>query len=181
AFQENLRGIEAADQPVHRRPGQEVRIKKYLAEALGTFCLVFAGTGAIVVNQISNGQVTHMGVSLVFGLIVLAMIYAVGHISGAHMNPAVTLGFYCAGRHPLADVAPYTASQLAGASFASWALKTIFMGREVGNLGATLPTGAWFSSLLLEFIMTFILMFVIMGVATDDREEGLMAGIAIGA
>ena len=153
---------------------------KYLAEAVGTFCLVFAGTGAIVVNQVSQGRVTHLGISLVFGLIVLAMIYTIGHISGAHMNPAVTLGFYSAGRHPKGEIAPYVLAQLVGALAASISLKLMFLGQST-NLGATLPAGSDLQSFMLEFIMTFMLMFTIMGVATDDRAEGAMAGIAIGA
>jgi aquaporin Z len=157
-----------------------MRNPKYWAELLATFCLVFTGTGAIVVNQVSGGQLTHLGICLVFGLAVTAMIYTVGHRSGAHMNPAVTLGFYCAGRHPAKEVAPYLAAQFAGAVLASGALKLIFAGQAVGALGATLPSGSWVSSLGLEFIITFILMFVVMGVATGDREEGLLAGIAIG-
>src|SRR5579885_3639383 len=94
---------------------------KVLAEALGTFCLVFAGTGAVVVDQVTGGKVTGLGISLVFGLIVLAMIYTIGHVSGAHMNPAVTLGFYASGRHKTAELLPYVAAQLAGALAASGA------------------------------------------------------------
>ncbi|MDX6768808.1 MAG: MIP family channel protein [Elusimicrobiota bacterium] len=151
-----------------------------LAEAIGTFCLVFAGTGAVVVDQVTGGRVTGLGISLVFGLIVLAMIYAIGHISGAHMNPAVTLGFYSAGRHERGEVLPYVAAQLLGAVAASAALKFIFSGQAT-NMGVTLPAGDAAQSFVLEVILSFILMFTIMGVATDDRAEGTMAGIAIGA
>lgn len=152
---------------------------RLLAEATGTFFLVFAGTGAIVVDQVTGGKVSGLGISLVFGLVVLAMIYAVGHISGAHMNPAVTIAFWAAGRHPSAEVVPYAAAQLAGATAASLALKGMFMGQAT-TLGATLPTGPALQSFTLELIMTALLMFTIMGVATDDRAEGAMAGIAIG-
>jgi len=153
---------------------------KFFAEVLGTYCLVFAGTGAVVVNQVTNGAVTALGISLVFGLIVLAMIYTIGHISGAHMNPAVTLGFYAAGRHKASEIAPYVAAQLLGAVAASATLKLMFLGLPT-NLGMTLPAGGALQSFVMELLLSFMLMFTIMGVATDDRAEGAMAGIAIGA
>lgn len=152
---------------------------KFFAETIGTFCLVFAGTGAVVVDQVTGGKVGGLGVSLVFGLIVLAMIYAVGHVSGAHLNPAVTLAFYAAGRHKAGEVLPYVAAQLIGAILASLALRLLFFGQAT-NLGLTVPMGAVGQSFALELIMSFMLMFTIMGVATDDRAEGDMAGIAIG-
>ena len=152
---------------------------KLIAEAIGTFCLVFAGTGAVVVDQVTGGKVGGLGISLVFGLIVLAMIYTIGHVSGAHMNPAVTLGFYSAGRHKANELLPYIAAQLAGAVVASLALKFLFAGRST-NLGITMPAGSEAQSFVLELIMSFMLMFTIMGVATDDKAEGAMAGIAIG-
>lgn len=152
---------------------------KLFAEAMGTFCLVFAGTGAVVVDQVTGGRVGGLGISLVFGLVVLAMIYTVGHVSGAHMNPAVTIGFYAAGRHPATEVLPYVLAQLLGAIGASFALKVMFSG-QANTLGLTLPAGSASQSFMLELIMTAMLMFTIMGVATDDRAEGAMAGIAIG-
>lgn len=156
------------------------RLSKYAAEAAGAFCLVFAGTGAVVVDQVTGGGVGALGVSLVFGLVVLAMVYAVGHISGAHLNPAVTLGFYSAGRLPAREIAPYLAAQLAGAVLASAALRLLFWG-EATSLGMTLPSGPWPRSLGFEFLLTAILMFVVMAVATDHRAQGVMAGVAIGA
>jgi aquaporin NIP len=112
-------------------------MKKYLAEFIGTFALVFAGTGAIVINDVSGGTVTHVGVALTFGLIVLAMIYAIGDVSGAHLNPAVTLGFFAAGRLDVRWLAPYVASQLVGALAASALLRALFPQHR--TLGATLP------------------------------------------
>ena len=153
---------------------------KLIAEALGTYCLVFAGTGAVIVDQITGGKVGGLGISLVFGLIVLAMIYAIGHVSGAHMNPAVTIGFWAARQHPAAELLPYMSAQIIGAVAASLTLKLLFIGQPT-TLGATLPAGPAFQSLALETILTAILMFTIMGVAKDDRAEGEMAGIAIGA
>ncbi len=133
----------------------------------------------MVVDQVTGGKVTGLGISLVFGLIVLAMIYTIGHVSGAHMNPAVTLGFYSAGRHKTAELVPYVAAQLSGAVIASLVLKALFAGQRT-DLGVTMPAGAEIQSFVLELIMSFMLMFTIMGVATDDRAEGAMAGIAIG-
>jgi len=153
--------------------------RKLQAEALGTFCLVFAGTGAVVVNQATGGMVGHLGICLVFGLIVTAMIYAIGPVSGAHMNPAVTVAFWSEGRHKAGEVLPYAAAQLAGAVAASLALKLLFSGQPT-NLGITLPAGSAGQSFFLELLMSFMLMFTIMGVATGDAAKGEMAGIAIG-
>lgn len=151
---------------------------RYLAEGIGTFCLVFAGTGAVIVDQASGGKIGVLGIALVFGLVVVAMIYAIGRVSGAHMNPAVTLAFWAEGKHPTREVLPYAAAQLAGASAASALLRVLFPLSQ--SLGATMPAGSDLQSFALELVMTFILMFTIMGVATDDRAEGAMAGIAVG-
>ncbi|MGB9476331.1 MAG: MIP family channel protein [Candidatus Udaeobacter sp.] len=154
-------------------------MKKFVAEFIGTFSLVFAGTGAIVVNQTSGGAVTHVGVALTFGLVVLAMIYTIGDISGAHLNPAVSLGFFAARRFPLREVIPYIVSQCAGAFAASGILRLLFPGDA--TLGATLPAGSARQSFALELILTAILMFVILSVSTGAAEKGITAGIAVGS
>ncbi len=153
-------------------------MRKNLAELFGTFALVFAGTGAIIVNQVSGGTVTHVGVAMTFGLIVLAMIYTVGDVSGAHFNPAVTLGFWAAHRMPGREVPFYLASQCAGALVASAALKLMFPDNAL--LGGTQPSGSALQSLVMEFILTAMLMFVILNVSTGAKEKGLMAGVAVG-
>src|SRR5437588_1911217 len=132
-------------------------MRKLAAELLGTFALVFAGTGALITNEVSGGTITHVGIALTFGLVVLAMIYAVGDVSGAHLNPAVTLGFFAARRFEGRRVAPYIASQCAGAVLASLALRLLFPTNA--TLGATLPAGDALQSFVLEFILTFLLMF----------------------
>jgi aquaporin Z len=150
-----------------------------VAEGIGTFILVFAGTGAVMVNQISDGAVTHLGVSLVFGAVVAALIYGMGHLSGAHFNPAVTLGFWASGFFPKRRVLPYILAQSLGAIAAS-TLLLISLGR-IDNLGATLPlNGNWLQSLVLETVLTFILMFVILGSGLDRRAPIGFAGLAIG-
>lgn len=153
-------------------------MNKYLAEFFGTFAMVFAGTGAIVVNHVSEGAITHVGVAITWGLIVMAMIYALGDVSGAHFNPAVTCGFWLSGRLPARCVGLYIGAQLAGALLASGALRAIF--GNVVHLGASLPKGSDFQSFALELVLTALLMFVILNVSTGPKEVGVMAGIAVG-
>ncbi|MEW5757734.1 MAG: aquaporin [Pseudomonadota bacterium] len=150
-----------------------------LAEFLGTFMLVFAGTGAIIINDVSGGAITHLGVAITFGLIVLAVIYTYGDVSGAHINPAVTIAFWAAGRFPAHRVLPYLAAQCAGGIIASLALKLLFPDHP--TLGATLPNGAAMQSFVLELILSWWLMTVILAVAHGAKEKGLVAGIVIGA
>lgn len=152
-------------------------MRKYLAETIGTFALVFCGTGAIVIDQASGGTITHMGIAITFGLIVLAMIYALGDISGAHLNPAVTIGFTVAKRMPAREALYYIVAQISGAFIASLSLKFLFP--ENQTLGATFPAGGDMQSFILEIILTFLLMFVIMNVSTGAKEKGITAGIAI--
>ena len=154
-------------------------MRRYVAEALGTFALVFAGTGAIVINEVSSGTIGHTGVALTFGLVVLAMIYTVGDISGAHLNPAVTIGFWTARRLPGRELAPYILSQVIGALLASGLLRLLFPQSKF--LGATLPAGSALQSFILEFVLTFILMLTILNVSTGAKEKGITAGIAVGA
>lgn len=153
-------------------------MRKYLAEIIGTFALVFCGTGAIIINQETNGIITHAGIAITFGLIVSAMIYTVGDISGAHLNPAVTIAFWVAKEFPTKEILPYIFSQGIGAFIASVTLKFLFPAND--TLGSTLPTGSPMQSFILEFILTFILMFVILHVAKGSKEQGMFAGIAIG-
>jgi len=152
-------------------------MKKYLAEFIGTFALVFCGTGAIIINEVTGGAVSHVGIALTFGLIVLAMIYAVGEVSGANINPAVTFGFWLAGRLPAREVLPFVGSQTLGAILASATLKLLFP--DNANLGATLPAGSPLQSFVIEIFLMFFLMFVIINVSTGAKEKGITAGIAV--
>jgi aquaporin Z len=154
-------------------------MKKLAAECFGTFTLVFAGTGAVIINDVHPGAVTHVGVALTFGLVVLAMIYALGDVSGAHLNPAVTLGFFLARRFPFRQALPYLLSQCTGAILASVFLRLLFP--DDPTLGATRPAGPPLQSFLLEIVLTLFLMFVILGVSMGAKEKGLMAGVAVGA
>jgi aquaporin NIP len=148
-----------------------------VAELIGTFALVFAGCGAIMVDQ-KTGALGHIGVALTFGLVIMAMIYAVGHISGAHLNPAVTFSFAIARHFPRRQVPLYWAAQLAGALIAAAVLRGSL--GDIAHVGATYPSGSDGQAFLWEGVMSFFLMFVIMAVATDTRAAGEAAAIAIG-
>ena len=153
--------------------------RKFVAECFGTYALVFAGTGAIIVNDITAGAISHVGVALTFGLIVLAMIYSLGDVSGCHLNPAVTVGFLISKKFESKMVLPYIISQLLGAVLASLTLRGMFT--EHLTLGATLPAGGQFQSFVLEFILTLVLMFVILSVSNGSKEQGILAGVVVGA
>lgn len=152
--------------------------RRCVAEFVGTFALVFAGAGAIVINDMTGGGVTHVGIALTFGLIVMAMIYALGDISGAHMNPAVTIGFAVAGRFDFKAVPLYVASQLIGALSASAAMLAIFGNHA--SLGATIPAGPAWQSFWLETFLTCGLMLVILRLSNGPKEIGAISGFAIG-
>jgi aquaporin NIP len=153
-------------------------MKKYFCELIGTFFLVFAGTGAIIANDIYNGTIGHVGISLSFGLVVMAVIYAFGESSGAHINPAVTLGFFKAKRLSLKDTSFYILFQIGGAILASVFLSIVFPSHI--TLGATLPATSLLGTFIYEYLLTYLLMMVILSVATGAKEKGLMAGVAIG-
>jgi len=153
-------------------------MKKYIAETIGTFALVFCGTGAIIINEHTGGQIGHIGVAITFGLIVTAMIYSFGDISGAHFNPAVTVGFWAANRLDKKELIPYISAQLIGAFLATGILKLLFPDNL--NLGTTLPSGSVIQSFILEIILTFILVLVIISTSQGSKEVSVMAGIAIG-
>jgi aquaporin Z len=154
-------------------------MKRLFAEFLGTFGLVFAGTGAIVIDNASHGAITHVGIAITFGLIVLAMIYTFGDVSGAHLNPAVSTAFAVARRFAWKNLPGYVLAQIAGAFAASILLRFLFP--TDANLGATLPAGSASQSFILEMILSFLLMLVILSVSAGAKEKGVTAGIAIGA
>lgn len=154
-------------------------MKKYWAELLGTYILVFVGAGAIVIDSVTGGGVSHLGIGLTFGLVVMAMIYTIGDVSGAHINPAVTIAFAVAKRFPKSEIFPYVSFQIIGAVLASATLYFMFPGAV--TMGQTLPLNDnWVQSFVLEFILTFILMFVILNVSTGAKEKGITAALAIG-
>lgn len=151
---------------------------RIFSEFVGTFCLVFFGCGAVAVDGIYGGVLGSVGVSLAFGLVIMIMIYAVGNISGAHFNPAVTIGFFFARRLKAKRIAPYILSQFAGALSAAGVLRLLFP--ESQGLGMTEPAGGLWTSALVEVLLTFVLMFVILNVSSGHMEKGIMAGVAIG-
>ena len=154
-------------------------MRNYISEIIGTFFLVFAGTGAIVIDNYSGGAIGHVGIAMTWGLIVTVIIYTIGDISGAHLNPAVTIAFWIAKRFKGKEVIPYIIAQSIGAFLASFTLKIMFPLDE--TLGASLPSGSWEQSFVMEVILTFLLMYVILNVSSGAKEKGIMAGTAIGA
>ena len=154
-------------------------MKKYIAEFIGTFSMIFCGTGAMTINEVTGGSVTHVGIAITWGLIVMAMIYAFGDISGAHFNPAVSIAFAFAKKFSWKEVPKYIVAQVLGAVFASLVLLFLFPTSE--TLGATIPTVDVWRAFVLELLLTFFLMVVVINVSTGSKEIGIIAGIAVGA
>ena len=152
-------------------------LRVLVAEAIGTFALVFAGAGAVMVDA-KTGALGHVGVAITFGLVIMVMVYALGHVSGAHFNPAVTFAFALTRHFPWPRAAAYWTAQVAGAILAAFLLRASL--GDIAHVGATLPSGSEAQSFLWEVVMTFFLMLVIMAVATDTRAVGEAAAIAIG-
>jgi len=153
-------------------------MQKYISEIIGTFTLVFCGTGAMTINEVTAGGVTHVGIAITWGLIVMAMIYSFGEISGAHFNPAVTIGFAYAKKFEWKEVPKYIVAQCIGAIIASSILWYLFPDSEF--LGGTIPTVDSLRAFILELLLSYFLMLVIINVSTGSKETGTMAGIAIG-
>lgn len=151
---------------------------RLLAEAIGTFMLVVIGPGAAAVNLHTHGAVSHVGVALSFAFVILAGVYALGHISGAHFNPAVTTGFWLSGRFPRREVLPYALAQLGGATAGAFLLRAV-LGTDA-RAAATVPSVSLPSAFVIEIVLTFFLMLVIMAVATDHRVASPAAGLAVG-
>ena len=153
-------------------------MKKYLAELIGTYFLVFCGTGSIVINEVSGGAIGHLGISITFGLIVMAMIYALGSISGAHINPAVSIAFYISGDLDKKELPFYLLYQCMGAILASSTLFVLFPG--LSSYGDTVPAFGVMQTFILEIILTFLLMFVILLIANEQSDLRPFAGFVIG-
>ncbi|KAL5772128.1 hypothetical protein ACOSQ2_012052 [Xanthoceras sorbifolium] len=155
-------------------------VQKIIAEVVGTYFLIFAGCGSVVVNSGYEKVVTQPGISIVWGLAVMVLVYSVGHISGAHFNPSVTIAFATCKRFPWKQVPAYVAAQVLGSTLAAGTLRLLFNGKQ-DHFAGTLPTRSDAQSFVIEFIITFYLMFIISGVSTDNRATDEFAGIAIGS
>ncbi|XWS18553.1 hypothetical protein CRYUN_Cryun32bG0055200 [Craigia yunnanensis] len=155
-------------------------MQKLMAEVLGTYFLIFAGCASVVVNVNNEKVVSLPGISIVWGLAVMVLVYSVGHISGAHFNPAVTIAFATCKRFPLKQVPAYISAQVLGSTLAAGTLRLLFSGPHDVFAG-TSPQGSYLQAFVVEFIITFYLMFIISGVATDNRAIGELAGLAVGA
>ena len=156
---------------------KNIAIGRLLAEFLGCFFLVLTGCGAVIINE-KTGVLGHLGISMVFGAIIMIMIYSYGSLSGAHFNPAVTIAFWLSGRFEKKDIPGYLIVQFAGALAGAFLLKALFP--ESGTMGETLPADGTAIAFVLEALFTFLLMTVILNVSTGHMEKGIMAGVAIG-
>ncbi|HNJ88840.1 MAG TPA: aquaporin [Chitinophagales bacterium] len=154
-------------------------MRNYVAEALGTFAILFFGTGAAIVDSITGGTVSHVGISVTFGFTVMSMIYVFGNTSGAHFNPAVTIAFYFSGRFPGKEILPYVIAQFLGAIAGSGLL--LFLFPDAATRGETVPSGDVLQAFVLECVLTFFLMLTIIHVAHGSKEQGMFAGLAIGS
>ena len=154
-------------------------MRNYVAEALGTFAILFFGTGAAIVDSITGGTVSHVGISVTFGFTVMSMIYVFGNTSGAHFNPAVTIAFYFSGRFPGKEILPYVIAQFLGAIAGSGLL--LFLFPDAATRGETVPSGDIGQAIVLECVLTFFLMLTIIHVAHGSKEQGMFAGLAIGS
>jgi MIP family channel proteins len=153
-------------------------VRRAIAEGIGTYFLVLIGPGAVMVDAYSGGALGGVGIGLAFAFVVTAMIFALGHLSGAHINPAVTIAFWSVRRFPGQEVMPYLISQCSGAVLAAFTLRALL--GPAGSMGATLPVVGIWQSLVVETLFSFVLMLVIMAVATDDRVADGFAAIAVG-
>jgi len=153
-------------------------VKKYIAELIGTFALVFCGTGSIIINDVTGGVVCNVGIGITFGMIVMVMIFAFGNISGAHINPAVTIAFAVTDRFDKKLVIPYIIAQLIGGLLASIVLRLMFLDHD--DLGTTSPLGSWYQTFIMEVILTYFLMLVILFVS-QNRAVSQFTAIAVGA
>ena len=154
-------------------------MRNYVAEALGTFAILFFGTGAAIVDSITGGTVSHVGISVTFGFTVMSMIYVFGDTSGAHFNPAVTIAFYFSGRFPGKEILPYVIAQLLGAIARSGLL--LFLFPDAATRGEAVPSRDVLQAFVLEGVLTFFLMLTIIHVAHGSKEQGMFAGLAIGS
>ncbi|GAV80566.1 MIP domain-containing protein [Cephalotus follicularis] len=179
----NVKDCDSIPQSVSKQSSSGISVafmQKLIAEVFGTYFLIFAGCAAVVVNSDFDKVVTLPGISIVWGLAVMVLVYSVGHISGAHFNPAVTVAFATCKRFPWKQVPAYVSSQILGSTLAAGTLRLLFDGKQDVFAG-THPAGSDIQSFVVEFIITFYLMFVISGVATDNRAIGELAGLAVGA
>ncbi|KAF9588854.1 hypothetical protein IFM89_023753 [Coptis chinensis] len=177
---EESRGLKSSCEQIAQNCVSKLFLQKLLAEVLGTFFVIFAGCGAVVIDLSKDKVITHAGVSITWGLVVMVMVYSLGHISEAHFNPAVTIAHATCKRFPWKQVPPYIIAQILGSTLASGTLRLLF-GAKHAEYPGTIPVGSNLQSLILEIIITFFLLFVISGVCTDDRAIKELGGIAVGA